>query len=129
MKATTFLALLVLCILVAPWAPDAQQATKVPRIGWLHPGPTEPNPGLEAFRQGLRDLGYVEGQNLVIEYRYAEGRDDRLADLAAELVRLKMDVIVAVAGASATRAAQHARAEWKNSSSTRRRAGRRGSCH
>jgi putative ABC transport system substrate-binding protein len=62
----------------------------------------------EAFRQGLRELGYVEGQNLVIEYRYAEGRDDRLADLAAELVRLKVDVIVAVAGAAATRAVQHA---------------------
>jgi putative ABC transport system substrate-binding protein len=62
---------------------------------------------LEAFRQGLRELGYVEGQNIVIEYRYAEGRDDRLADLAAELVRLKVDVIVAVSGVG-TRAVQHA---------------------
>jgi putative ABC transport system substrate-binding protein len=61
---------------------------------------------LEAFRQGLRDLGYVEGQNLVIESRYAEGREERLPDLAAELVRLKVDVIVA--GGPAIRAAQHA---------------------
>ena len=62
---------------------------------------------MEAFRQGLRELGYVEGQNLVIEYRYAEGRDERLPDFAAELVRLKVDVIVA-GGAAAIRAAQHA---------------------
>jgi len=57
MKATTFLALLVLCILVAPWAPDAQQATKVPRIGWLHPGLSRPalHPSLEDFRQGPRE--------------------------------------------------------------------------
>jgi len=51
-------------------------------------------PHLEAFRQGLRELGYVEGQNLVIEYRYAEGSEERLRDLAAELVRLQVDVIV-----------------------------------
>ncbi len=101
-------ATLALALLVAPLTAEAQQATKVHRIGRLYPGsPTEPNPNLEAFRQGLRDLGYVEGQNLVIEYRYAEDRDDRLADLAAELVRLKVDVIVTVA-ASATRAVQHA---------------------
>jgi putative ABC transport system substrate-binding protein len=62
---------------------------------------------LEAFRQGLRDLGYVEGHNLVIEHRYAEGRDDRLVDLAMELVQLQVDVIVAV-GTAAIRAAQHA---------------------
>src|SRR5204863_2979555 len=64
-------------------------------------------PNLEAFRQGLRDLGYVEGQDLVIEQRYAEGSEERLHDLAAELVRLKVDVIVA-AGSPAIRAAQHA---------------------
>ena len=55
----------------------------------------EPTLRMEAFRQGLRDLGYVEGQNLVIEYRYAEGSAERLPDLAAELVRLQVDVIVA----------------------------------
>jgi putative ABC transport system substrate-binding protein len=62
---------------------------------------------LEAFRQGLRDLGYVEGQNLVIEYRYAEGSQERLPDLAAELVRLQVEVIVA-GGSNTIRAAQHA---------------------
>ena len=108
MTALMLLVALTLSMLVAPLTAEAQQATKVHRIGRLYPGsPTEPNPNLEAFRQGLRDLGYVEGQNLVIEYRYAEDRDDRLADLAAELVRLKVDVIVTVA-ASATRAVQHA---------------------
>jgi putative ABC transport system substrate-binding protein len=62
---------------------------------------------MEAFRQGLRDLGYVEGQNLVIEWRWAEERDERLPDLAAELVRLQVQVIV-VGGVAAIRAAQHA---------------------
>jgi len=99
---------LTLSMLVASLTAEAQQAMKVHRTGRLHPGsPTAPDPNLEAFRQGLRDLGYVEGQNLVIAYRYAEGRDERLADLAAELVRLKLDVIVTVAS-GATRAVQHA---------------------
>jgi putative tryptophan/tyrosine transport system substrate-binding protein len=105
---------LTLSILTTPMAADAQPAEKVHRIGRLAPGSTLPesNPSgdkdLEAFRQGLREFGYVEGQNIVIEYRYAEGRDDRLADLAAELVRLKVDVIVAIGGVAATRAVQHA---------------------
>jgi putative ABC transport system substrate-binding protein len=109
MKATTFLALLVLGILVAPCTPDAQQSTKVYRIGWLSAGSPLPDlaPLLDAFRQGLRDLGYVEGQNLVIEQRYAEGREERLPDLAAELVWLQVDVIV-TGGTAAIRAAQHA---------------------
>ena len=64
-------------------------------------------PAYEAFRQGLRELGYVEGKNIVIEYRYAEEKLDRLPALAAELVRLKVDVIV-TAGPSATRAAKEA---------------------
>jgi putative tryptophan/tyrosine transport system substrate-binding protein len=106
-SAVGCLVTLTLSMLVAPLTAEAQQATKVHRIGRLHPGsPTEPDPNLEAFRQGLRDLGYVEGQNLVIEYRYAEGRDDLLAALAAELVQLKLDVIVTVA-AAATHAVQH----------------------
>jgi putative ABC transport system substrate-binding protein len=62
---------------------------------------------MEAFRQGLRDLGYVEGQNLIIEWRWAEGREERLPDLAAELVRLQVEVIV-VGGVTAIRAVQHA---------------------
>jgi len=94
---------------VAPFAADAQRLTTVHRIGWLGGGspPTGPNPSLEAFRQGLRDLGYVEGQNLVIEYRYAEGKFERFPALAAELVRLPVDVIV-TGGVNAARAAQQA---------------------
>jgi putative ABC transport system substrate-binding protein len=83
-------------LLAAPLAAEAQQAGKVYRVGYLTAGSVTANPRvLEAFRQGLRDLGWVEGQNIVIEYRSAEGRFDRLPDLAAELVRLKVDVIVA----------------------------------
>jgi putative tryptophan/tyrosine transport system substrate-binding protein len=95
-------------LLLAPRTAEAQPPTKVYRIGRLNPGPPlEPNPGLEAFRQGLRDLGYVEGQNLVIEDRHAAGNQARLRDLAAELVRLKVDVIVAGGGVG-IRAAQRA---------------------
>src|SRR5262249_32694183 len=76
---------------------EAQQPKKVPRIGLLlGSSPSSANAArIEAFRQGLRDLGYIEGQNLIIEYRYAEGKVDRLPDLAAELVRLKVDAIFA----------------------------------
>ena len=87
---------------------QAQQPAKIPRIGYLEA--VSPSIGAvrsEAFRQGLRELGYVEGKNIVTEYRYAEGKRDRLPALAAELVRLKVDVIV-TAGASATRAAKKA---------------------
>ena len=74
---------------------QAQQPTKVPRIGFLSAiSPSTVAARIEAFRQGLRELGYVEGKNIVIEYRYAEGKPDRLSALAAELVRLKVDVIV-----------------------------------
>ena len=80
----------------APLAAEAQQAGKVARIGFLATNPAAGDPHLrEAFRQGLRDLGYVEGRNLVIEYRDAEGKLERLPALAAELVALKVDVIVA----------------------------------
>jgi putative tryptophan/tyrosine transport system substrate-binding protein len=103
------LVILALGFLVAPLAAEAQPPTKVHRIGWLHPGLSrpEPHPSLETFRQGLREFGYVEGQNLVIESRFAEGRDERLADLAAELVRLQVDMLVA-AGTAAIQAAQRA---------------------
>jgi putative ABC transport system substrate-binding protein len=96
-------------VLAAPLAAGAQQATKVPRIGYLGNGnPTTPaSPQLEAFRQGLRELGYIEGQTVTIEYRWAEGNVDRLPALAAELVRLKVDVIV-LSGTPAIRAAQQA---------------------
>ena len=101
--------ILALSILVAPVVAAAQQPTKVYRIGRLSPGlpPSQLSPSMEAFRQGLRDLGYVEGQNLVIEWRWAEGREERLPDLAAELVRLQVQVIV-VGGGAAIRAAQYA---------------------
>ena len=99
---------LILSLLATPLVTDAQQAAKVHRIGQLVAGSSSSYSHLlEAFRQGLRDLGYVEGQDLVIEERYAEGSQERLPDLAAELVRLQVDVIVA-AGAPTIRAAQHA---------------------
>ena len=95
--------------LMGPLAAQAQQTEKLYRIGWLSAGPPPPKPtlGMQAFLQGLHDLGYVEGHNLIMEYRYAAGSAERLRDLAAELVRLPVDVIVAV-GASGTRGAQHA---------------------
>ena len=75
----------------------AQQAKKIPRIGFLASvSASSDTDRIEAFRQGLRELGYVEGQNVTIEYRWADGRFEQLPDLAAELVRLKVDVIVAV---------------------------------
>ena len=78
---------------------DAQQPKKVPRIGLLSAG--RPGPSVEAFRQGLRDLGYVEGKNITIEDRYAESKFERLSDLASDLVSLKVDVIFAVSTAAA----------------------------
>ena len=81
--------ILILALTLAPLAVEAQQAAKTARIGWVGDQPAG-NPHLrEAFLQGLRDLGYVEGRNLVIEYRSAEGKFERLPTLAAELVSLK----------------------------------------
>lgn len=74
---------------------QAQQPEKIHRLGLLSGGFPGPSPDIEAFRQGLRDLGYVEGKNLVIEYRYAEGQGSRYPQLVSELIRLKVDVIVA----------------------------------
>ena len=86
---------LILSLLVAPCTATAQQSVTLPRIGVLSPGspPPPPSPTLDAFRQSLRDLGYVEGQTILLEYRYAEGKLDRFLDLAADLVRLRPDVI------------------------------------
>ena len=84
----------VLLLLIAPLAGDAQPLAKFARIGVLTLAVAPSTPLAEAFRQGLREHGYVEGQNLAFEYRYAEGRADRLPALAAELARLKVDVIV-----------------------------------
>src|SRR5713226_572366 len=94
MERRTFMAMLTGGIVASPLAAEAQQAAKIARIGYLT-GNLAANPHVpEAFRQGLRDLGYVEGRNVVIEYRDAEGKYDRLPALAAELVALKVDVIV-----------------------------------
>src|SRR5262245_25417442 len=75
---------LVLGVLAAPVIATAQQPAKIPRVGVLSPAPPAPWPDLDAFRQGLHDLGYVEGQNLLLEYRYADWQLDRLPTLAAE---------------------------------------------
>jgi putative ABC transport system substrate-binding protein len=99
---------LTLAILVAPFPVEAQPPSTVHRIGLLRTGTASAEqPFLESIRQGLRDLGYIEGQNLIIEPRYAEGSDERLRTLAAELVQLQVEVIVA-GGSAAIRAAQYA---------------------
>jgi putative ABC transport system substrate-binding protein len=101
-------AVFTLTLLAAPLGIAAQSTGKIARIGYLSPlTPGADTAHREAFRQGLRTLGYVEGQNAVIEARYADGRFDRLPDLAAEIVRLPVDVIVA-APTPAIRAAQQA---------------------
>jgi putative ABC transport system substrate-binding protein len=90
------LIILTLGLLVAPLAAEAQPPTHVHRIGYLLGTTREQEPALEAFLEGMRALGYVEGQNLVMEYRAAEGQYERLPALAAELVRLPVDVLLAV---------------------------------
>jgi putative tryptophan/tyrosine transport system substrate-binding protein len=97
-----------LALLAAPLAAGAQPARKVPRIGFLAVGSREGRAFLiEGFRQGLRERGYVEGQNIVIEYRFSEDRNDRLPALAAELVALKVQLILA-SGTPASFAARDA---------------------
>jgi putative tryptophan/tyrosine transport system substrate-binding protein len=96
--------LFALCVSV-----EAQQPKKVPRIGYLSSGdPASESARSEPIRLALRDLGYIEGQNIAIEYRYSEGKRDRPPELAAELVRLKVDVIVVGGGTIAVRAAKNA---------------------
>jgi len=97
---------LVLSLVLGPSPSHAQAGAKMPRIGILTPN-FAPDTPFEAFRHGLRDLGYVEGQSIALEYRFAEGKVERLPALATELVRLQVDIIVADAGAAA-RAAQQA---------------------
>ena len=105
-KLTSFVLSAMLFALCVPAA--AQQPTKVPRIGYLTGAtPDGQSHRIESFRQGLREFGYVEGKNIAIEYRYAELKPDRLPALAAELVRLKVDVIVTGGGPN-TRAAKEA---------------------
>ena len=97
-------AVIVACVQLV----EAQEPTKVPRIGYLSGSPPSAiAEWIEAFRQGLRELGYMEGKNIIIEWRSGEGKRDRLPALAAELVRLKVDLIV-TAGPLVTRAAKEA---------------------
>jgi putative ABC transport system substrate-binding protein len=101
-------------LLALSFPAQAQQAKKVPRIGYLSPGSPPSNssaplpPTVEAFRQGLRELGYIEGKNIIIEYRYAERKFERFPELAAELVRLKVDVIRPGGGPASLKAAVNA---------------------
>ena len=86
--------------LAAPFPVEAQKAGKVPRVGWLRSGRPGSSPWeVDGFRQGLRELGYVEGQSIVIEYRYANDKPERLSALAVELVGLRPDVLVALSTA------------------------------
>ena len=108
MRRRSVICLLLTVFLLTGSLVQAQQPAKVPRIGYLVANFPSTNPARsEAFRQGLRELGYVEEKNIVIEYRYAEGNLDRLSELAAEMMRLKVDVIVS-AGPPITRAAKQA---------------------
>ena len=107
-KAAVSSILVAVVLLAVAVIAEAQQAKKVPRIGYLQaPSPSAVAARTEAFRQGLRELGYAEGKNIVIEYRYAEGKSERIPALAAELVHLKVDVIVS-GGSLLTRAAKEA---------------------
>jgi len=102
--------LLAFGLLLTPLASEAQQPAKIPRVGFLgHKAPTQAEPSLplQAFRQGLANLGYVEGRDIIIEARFSEGRVERFPELATELVRLNVDVI-AVVGAVTARAAKKA---------------------
>src|SRR6266545_8047281 len=100
---------LIIAVVFAGGVAPAQQPTKIPRIGYLGGATASNTARIEALRQGLRELGYVEGKNIVIEWRFAEGKPDRERAIAAELGRLKVDVIVTV-GSNATRAAKEATA-------------------
>src|SRR6267143_5285737 len=108
MRKTIAVLMLTTVMFAAASPARAQQPIKIPRIGYLFANfPTTSPARREAFRQGLRELGYVEGKNIVIEYRYAEGKADRERELAVELVRLKVDIIVS-AGSAATRPSKEA---------------------
>ena len=107
MSKSTLFWLMVTGVLITALPTDAQQAAKVPRIGYLLAAGSPETARRDAFRQGLCELGYVEGKNIIIEWRAAERKLDRLDELAAELVRLKVDVFV-TSGNSVVRAAKRA---------------------
>src|SRR5262245_39796476 len=101
---TLFALLFALC-----QSAEAQQPAKIPRIGYLsNTDAATDSPRTEGIRLALRELGYIEGQNIAIEYRYAEGKVDRASELAAELVRLKVDIIIVGSGDQWIRAAKNA---------------------
>jgi putative ABC transport system substrate-binding protein len=110
MKKAALLSILVVAVqLAVEVIADAQQPKKVPRIAYLSTGyPATEFTLAEAIRLALRERGYIEGQNIAIEYRYAEGKTDRYSELAAELVRRKVDIIVVAGGAGVIRAAMNA---------------------
>jgi len=107
MKKNLGLFVLAIVFLTTVSLADAQQTGKIPRIGFLGTSPSAIAARIEAFRQGLRELGYVEGKNIFIEWRHVEGKPERMSELAAELVRLKVDIII-TGGPPATRAAKEA---------------------
>jgi ABC-type uncharacterized transport system substrate-binding protein len=96
MKRAAVPSILVVILLAVAVAAEAQQPNKIPRIAYVlgSDAPNTPGPDVEAFRQGLRDLGYIEGKNILIEFRSAEGKPDRIPSLVAELVQLKVDILV-----------------------------------
>jgi len=109
MKTSIGVSALLVTMLLQGTIVQAQQPKKVPRIGYLsNTDVARESTRAELFRLALRDLGYIEGQNIASEYRYAEGKNDRLPALAAELVRLKVDIIVAAGGDTLIRAAKNA---------------------
>ena len=106
MDRRAFISSVTVGLLAAPLAAQAQQAGKVFRVGVLSLGVAS-TPYQQAFREGLREFGYVEGQNLLVEFRGADGREEKLTELAADVVRLKPDVLLAT-GSAATAAVRQA---------------------
>jgi putative tryptophan/tyrosine transport system substrate-binding protein len=109
MKKAAVPILVAVILLTVAVVTEAQQPKKVPRIGYLLAGdPTNESTRFESIRLALRERGYIEGQNIAIEYRYAQGKIDRYAELAAELVRLKVDIILVAGGTGVIQAAKNA---------------------
>src|SRR5438874_897980 len=110
MRKTRLLSILFVVVLLAVAViAEAEQPKKVPRLGYLSSGdPTSESARFEAIRLALRERGHIEGQNVATAYRYAEGKPDRLCELAAELVRLKVDIIVVAGGDGPIWAAKNA---------------------
>ena len=111
MRRRTFIAILGAAA-AWPVSARAQKTARMPRLGVLLYSTPQDDPQARALEEGLRDLGYIDGQNISIEYRFAEGKVERLPDLAADLVRLKPDVLFPIGGDAAT---------WRRSSAKRRR--------